>query len=100
MTYEERKREVLKLILAIQMERLGPGKRCPLRILELGGAEVAGWFSMGHYSTAVLTDASEAVQAARSWRWLDVMTEPMEETGFDIVIEGEAVRRAPVSLKK
>lgn len=96
MTLEERRRTVAKLIRQIQQERVGPARRCLLRIVEIGGSDVAGWFSMGHFARAVVEDRADAIVAARRWPYLEVMQgmDPNDRP-FDITIRGDQIEQGP-----
>jgi hypothetical protein len=76
----------------IQQERVGPDKRCLLRILQIGGADVAGWYSMGHFARAVVEDPAEAIEATRRWPYLEVVT-AAGEFPCDIIIDGDRIER-------
>jgi hypothetical protein len=82
-------RQVITAILNINQ-----GRHRFLHILEIGSADVVGFFSR-HYAHAIIRDPAEAIEvqskyADRGYRWLEVSTTGFDKH-FDIIIDGNTV---------
>ncbi len=60
------------------------------RILEIGGYQVAGYFAMGHFAFAQVTEPEEAIAAQKMYPWLTVSTRDWE-IDADIIVRGTEV---------